>query len=255
MRPQAASLAQIALLALKPHNGTLCFAGTPARKAAPSGMSDIVRMSKQAKLTFAGLTSIKSAGAFVAPIFQTTNTHKREGYKVEHFATVDRTTSQDATHDSYYPGPGLHLKLQQPKKGPPEYWEISEEMSDLIRQGEQEHLDDARRAFELTYKCVENHINSLVGRKFGPATNPNGAAALALQELEKRIPKELGTDPGNWTKQLDRLLLMTTERDKLLMHAIQLGSAREEDGKYIETLVASAFFRVGQTSSSQIVNL
>ncbi|MBK6404615.1 MAG: hypothetical protein IPF66_06020 [Holophagales bacterium] len=43
------------------------------------------------------------------------------------------------------------------------YWRVSPQMSALVRQGEEEHLADAARAFALTYQLVADAINALVG--------------------------------------------------------------------------------------------
>jgi hypothetical protein len=149
----------------------------------------------------------------------------------------------------------LHEKPRERGQRQPEYWEISEEFSDLIRQGEQEHLDDARRAYELTYKCVENEINKLVGRQFGPAQSPGEAEAMAAAELARRLPSQLGANPANWVAALDRLLNMTDLRDKNLWHAVSTDSIRQENGKVIERLKPATFFKVGEVPSRQLVHL
>src|SRR5262245_52658629 len=136
-------------------------AGTPESRAAASGMADILRRGGPGSLgPSGGLTLIKSAAAFTAPRFVTTNQVQRSGSSVEHYAVVQRTTSSDATHESFYPGSGDHQRpgMTQVIGGRTynHYWRVSQQVSDLIRQGEQEHLADALRAYELTYKLVED---------------------------------------------------------------------------------------------------
>lgn len=253
---QIASLCAIARRVRNPSGAILCFAGTPVCKAVPGGMMEILRASgSSSPLPSAGLTQIKSAAAFTAPTFQTNTTSRREGYRVDHFATVLSTTSRDATHDSYFPAAGLHQQPPAPgsHSRAPKFWEITVQLSDLIRRGEQEHLDDARLAYELTYKRVEDEINRLVGRQFGPASTPDAATQMALNELGRRLPAQLGTNPANWPRVLDALLRLSKTRDTNLMHSIELDAIREEGGKTIERLRPSTFFRVGQVPSSQIV--
>jgi hypothetical protein len=246
-------MANIQRLAQYSQGAILCFAGTPLKKAAPTGVLEILRMRKQGSVKAAlGLTPIKNSAAFTAPSIKTTPSNQRVGHQVQHFATFVHTTSQDATHDSYYPAPGIHQK--PPQDGPNEFWEITEELSELVCEGEQEHLNDARRAYEITYKCIENEINRLVGKRFGPASTPGDAIDLAVAELGQRLPKQLGTDPKNWVATLDRLLLMTTKRDTNLWHSIETEEFHQDGNKRIERLRPATFFQVGVVPSSHVVH-
>src|SRR5581483_105470 len=141
--PTAISMAELVRLARNARGVTLCFAGSPVAKAAPTGMQDIIRAAGQNSLgSTAGLTLVKNSAAFTAPVFDTTTSYERVGTQVNHYAVVKPTTSQDATHDSFYPGPGLHQKPPRTGRGK-EFWDIPPDLSDLIRAGEQEHLNDA----------------------------------------------------------------------------------------------------------------
>lgn len=88
----------------------IVHAGTPASRAAPGGMADIFRRGSTGTLGTSRLTLIKSAAAFSAPRFATTNQVQRSGSRVEHYAVVQRTSSSDATHDSFYPAAGDHQR-------------------------------------------------------------------------------------------------------------------------------------------------
>jgi hypothetical protein len=231
----------------------------PQAKAAPSGLSEILRLSGKPSLGVSGgLTLIKSAAAFTVPAFLTKNTHDGKGAGVQHFSVVQRTTSQEASHDSFYPMAGEHIRpgMVQTinKRQFTHFWVISQSISDLIRQGEQEHLDDAARAYELTYKKVENEINALAGQQFGPASSPAAADALALAALEARLPKELGTDPANWVRVLDRLLTQTQVRDTKNWHALSTDPPKTVAGKILHPVVVTSTTSVGRTPSSQVVN-
>jgi hypothetical protein len=172
---------------------------------------------------------------------------------VQHFATFQRTTSQDATHESFYPAPGLHAKPAQAGRRANEFWEVTDDLSNLVREGEQEHLNDALRAYELTYKRVENEINRLVGRQFGPADSPAAATEMAVAELGRRLPAQLGTNPANWVTQLDRLLQMSKSRDTALWHSVETEAIRQEGNRVIERLRPSTFFH--NAPASEVVNL
>ena len=126
-------------------------------------------------------------------------------------------------------------------------------MSDLIRRGEEEHLADAQRAYELTYGLIADTINSMVGRRFGPARTPRDAERLAEAELERRLPRELGTNPRDWIATLNRLLLQTQERDRSGWHAVSIDPPQTEGQKIVHPVVTTSTTRIGQVASTQVV--
>lgn len=252
-------LMQVACRASSEPGLTILFAGTPTAKSAPGGMGDIIQRSGQSSLGVSGgLTLIKSAAAFTAPSFVTRNDHRRIGNRVEHYACVERTSAQDATHESYYPAPGDHLRpgMTQQIGGRTynHHWRISPQVSQLIRQGEQEHLDDASRAYELTYKRIENEINALAGQRFGPASTPGQAALLAEQSLSARLPRELGTDPAQWVRVLDRLLTLSRTRDANGWHGLAIDPPVTDGTRIIHPVSTAPATRIGSVPSNQVVN-
>jgi len=234
-------------------------AGTPSARRPPNGLADIMRRGGQTALGVSGgLTLTKNAAAFTAPRFTTTTTHRRSGYRVEHFAAVQRTTSTDATHECFYPAPGQHLRpgMTQRIAGRTvnHYWDVSPQISTLIRNGEQEHLDDALRAYQLTYQCVENAINALAGRQFGPANTPAEATELARRALAQSLPRQLGTDAANWARVLGRLLRQTQTRDSNGWHSLDIGPPRTRGNMILHPVTATSRTRIGRVPSSQVVN-
>jgi hypothetical protein len=260
--PRSASLITIERVAGNAYRqpGTVVLlAGAPAVKAAPSGVADILKASNGSGLGFpGGLTLIKSAAAFGAPVFKTRNEHKRTGTRVEHYAHVERTTARDATHDCFYPAPGDHLRPQMTQqidgRTYNHYWRISSELSELIRRGEQEHLDDAARAYELTYKKIQDEINTLVGKPFGPAKTPGDAELMAERALAARLPRELGTDPANWIRVLDRLLVQSRTRDTNGWHSLSIDPPVTEGDRIVHPVSMTPGARIGSVPSSQVVN-
>jgi hypothetical protein len=258
--PSPLPLADIQRLAAETRIAVMVLrAGTTSAKAAPGGMADILRRSAQTSLgTAGGLTLVKNAAAFTAPRFSTTNQPQRTGNRVDHYATVSRTSSSDATHESFYPAAGDHQRpgMTQQIGGRPynHYWRISQQVSDLIRQGEQEHLDDALRAYQLTYKSVENAINALVGRRFGPASTPAAAERLAEAALAARLPTQLGTNPANWVQVLERLLAQTKTRDSKGWHALSIDPPLTVGNMIVHPVSATATTQIGRVPSSQVVN-
>jgi hypothetical protein len=260
-RMRIASLGMIQRLAAQAAastKGIPAFAGTASAQPAPNGLGTIISRSGSATLgSTGGLTLIKNAAAFTTPSFAAQNSVVRQGSAVHHYAQVQRTTSGDATHECYYPGPGDHVRpgmtQQIGRQLYTHYWRISQQVSELIRRGEEEHLADAQRAYELTYKLIADTINSMVGQRFGPARSPAEAQKLAEAELAKKLPKQLGTDPRNWVAVLNRLLGQTQERDRRGWHTISNDPPQTIGNRIIHPVVMTASARIGQVPSSQVV--
>jgi hypothetical protein len=257
------AIQRLAVQAVASTEGIPAFAGTATVKAAPNGLATIIKSSGSGSAgstglgATGGLTQIKNAAAFTIPSFNTKNSVDRQGSTIHHYAQVQKTTSDDADHPCYYPGPGDHVRpgMTQRIGGQvyTHYWRISRQVSQLIRQGEEEHLADAQRAYELTYKLIADTINSMVNVRFGPAGSPAEADTLAEAELAKRLPKELGTDPRKWVAVLNRLLEQTKERDRRGWHTINVDPEQTEGNKIIHPVVMEASARIGKVSSSQVV--
>jgi hypothetical protein len=241
-------------------NVLILRAGSPSAQPAPGGMAGILqRGGQQTSLGITGgLTRTKSAAAFTAPRFLTTNSPQRTGTRVDHYATVQRTTSADATHECFYPAAGDHLRpgMTQQINGRTynHYWRISRQISDLIRQGEQEHLDDALRAYQLTYKLVEDAINAMAGQRFGPASTPAAAEQLAVAALASRLPRQLGTNPATWVQVLDRLLGQSKTRDDRGWHALSIDPEQTIGNMIVHPVSTTATTQIGRVPSSQVVN-
>lgn len=239
-------------------NVTSLYAGTPVPKSAPGGIRYISGRSTHGSLgNTAGLTLRKNAAAFTAPSFQTSNTHRRVSGRVEHFATVQADNTSDVTHECFYPAAGDHLYPIIPRAAAPQnrvYYRISSAFSLLIRQGEQEHLNDLERAYNLTYGLIKGVINGMSGQQFGPASTPAEADQLAARQFGQRVPSALGTQPGNWPVVLNRLLAMTSHRDRQGWHSVSNGPPITEGNRIIHPLQQESTFRVGQVPSSQVVH-
>lgn len=205
-----------------------------------------------------GLTLFKSAESFTAPVFTTRNVHEREGTVTRHYAEVQPTTTSDVTHLSYYPGPGDHMRPGTMQmidgKAYTHYWRISRQISDLMRRGEEEHLADVKRAYEITYKLIADTINAMVGKRYGPGATPREADLLAEAELATKLPAALGTNPANWAKVLDRLLTQTKNRDKEGWHSISINPPITEGSKFVDVVDVASTTRIGRVSSDQVVN-
>src|SRR5262245_17729167 len=231
-------------------------AGIPTPQNPPNGLASIRRQGAGGGIgVTGGLTLVPNAAAFQIPVFRTENVVVRNGNQVQHFAVVQRTTSSDVSIQSLYPAPGDHLRTTQRIGNVTytHYWRISPQVSQLIQRGEQEHLDDALRAYTLTYKLIADQINMLAGQRFGPAATPGDATQLAEAALARQLPLELGVDPANWVRVFDRLLLATKTRDTNGWHSLRNDPSRTEGTRIIEPVVPEATTRIGQVSSSQVV--
>jgi hypothetical protein len=252
------AIQRLAAQAAASSNYISAFAGTTRVEPAPNGLATIMSKRTSAILgSTGGLTLIKNAAAFTIPSLVTQNSVDRHGNTVQHYAQVQGTTSGDATHESYYPGPGDHARPGMVQriggKVYTHYWRISPHVSALIRRGEEEHLADAQMAYELTYKLIADTINSMSGQRFGPAPTPAEANGLAEAELAKKLPQQLGTSPQNWVAVLDRLLDQTKERDRRGWHSISVDPPRTIGNKIIHPVSMAPGTRIGQVPSNRVV--
>lgn len=239
-------------------NQTVAYAGIPLKQDPPGGMKFIASQSTEISLGGkpAGFTGVQSAAAFTQPNFTTRMAVEKDGYKRKYFAVVEPTSTQDVTHRSFYPAPGTHDNaVSKQKDGTYRYfWTISSTISELIKAGEQEHLNDAQRAFDLTYGLIAKEINAMAGQKFGPADSPDAASKLAEDELRRRLPAALGTDPKNWFNVLEQMLSMTQQRDRTHLHDVMPGEAIEKGKTFYIPLVTTPQTRIDHVGSEQIVN-
>lgn len=134
------------------------------------------------------------------------------------------------------------------------YPKISGKISELIRKGEQEHLNDARRAFDLTYGLIARTINAMVGERFGPAGTPGAAEKIAEAELARRLPAALGTNPTTWFNVLEAMLDMALQRDRQHLHDVIPGKSIERGKTFYISLETTHQTSIDQVGSDQIVN-
>jgi hypothetical protein len=236
----------------------VAYAGVPVKQDPPAGMTFIAAQSGDLGLGGkpAGFTGVKSAAAFTQPNFTTQMVAEKDGYKRRYYAEVQPTSTSDVTHRSYYPAPGIHDNAVSKQKDATYhyYWKISETISDLIRAGEQEHLNDAQRAFDLTYGLIAKEINAMAGQRFGPAETPDAATKLAEDALRSRLPAALGVDPRNWFTVLEAMLSMTLNRDRTHLHDVIPGEAIKRGTSFYIPLETTAQTSIDQVGSEQIVN-
>jgi hypothetical protein len=238
-------------------------AGVTAAQAPPGGMDAIQANEASSALgAAAGWTGIKMAGAFVTPNFTTTWIRPAKPGE-DHFVTVDPpVASPDAVHESYFPAPGDHQwgTHTAPGKNGKTYaaWHrVGTPISGLIQSGEQEHLDDARRAYDLTYGLITAAITGMAGQKFGPAKTPSAAEQLATDAFDAKLPAALSVKQpgyrGSWLAMLETLLRQSKLRDLRQWHDIEHGKPLTEGDRYVYPLQSTGTTKVG-VPSDQVVN-
>lgn len=232
-------------------------AGTPAAQATPGGM-DAIQANEPSS---AGWTGIKMAGAFITPNFTTTWIPPKPGQ--DHHVTVDPpVASPDAVHDALFPAAGDHRwgTKAVPDKGKvfTAWHRVSGTMSSAIQQGEHEHLNDAKRAYDLTYGLITTAIAALAGRRFGPAKTPAAAEALAMDALDATLPVALSVRQpafrGAWLAMLEKLLRQSKLRDLRGWHDIEHGKPLNEGSRYVYPLQNTNQTKIGTVPSDQLVN-
>jgi hypothetical protein len=235
-------------------------AGTAAAQAVPGGMNAIQANEPSA----AGYTGIKMAGAFVTPNFTTTWIRPAKPGE-DHFVTVDPpVASPDAVHDSLFPAEGDHRWGTQTVPGkdkdkPYTAWHrVSGTMSTLIQKGENEHLSDAKRAYDITYGLITTAIAGLAGQRFGPAKTPAAAEQLATDAFDATLPTPLSVKlpgfRGRWLAMLETLLHQSKLRDLREWHNIEHGKPLVEGDRYVYPLQTTAKTSIENVTSAQLVN-
>jgi hypothetical protein len=94
----------------------------------------------------------------------------------------------------------------------------------------------------------------MAGQRFGPASTPHEAQAMAEARLRTELPGALGTDPRNWVATLDRLLLQTKTRDSNGWHGISVDPPITRGTDVFHPVVATASTSVGTATSAEVVN-
>ena len=233
-------------------------AGVPVGQAAPGGLNAVQSRSAGA----AGYTGVKNSGAFVN-VDLTTSIDRSSSKPGEAYVTVDQPQdSPDAVHEALYllPGDHRHGTNTYADKGRTytPYTRVDQATSDLIRAGEQEHLDDARRAYDLSYGLILATLKGMAGRRFGPAATPSAAEALARTEFDTQLPPALSVSkPGYrsaWITVLDSLLKQTKARDKNGWHDLLDGKMATEGDKWVYPLETTGTTKIGSVGSDQVVN-
>jgi len=145
------------------------------------------------------------------------------------FGTMEALYLKKGTYEI----PGKTFNVIEPQCGAtgkkvPFFSTVSEDMSLLSRRAEQEHCDDYRRAFELSYVQQTANINSLVGTTFGP-----GSKAQVKAEVNTALEAKGDKGIQGWIDEVNRLATISqTVRDAGRLHRLNPdGDPKKVDDK------------------------
>lgn len=125
---------------------------------------------------------------------------------------------------SLYPGDGLHDVAAGPT-GQQRHVDVSPDLSELIRKGEEEHLLDLEWIRHLTYDRAAAAVNAVAGGEPPIVDSPAAAARAAADQVRQALPPQLrwpeGEDPfRRWAHAYGRLVHATVERDESGWHNV-----------------------------------
>jgi hypothetical protein len=261
--PRATSVAEISAAEQNAPAGSIpARAGSPAALAPPTGVRTIQdRLQAPGLGIAAGLTLIQHSGAFTAPAWLPDARPQRTDAGTQWQPSVAPAQATDVSHDSFFPAAGDHDRFAgtsniQQIDG--RTWRhvlrITADQSDQVRRGEQEHLNDAALAFQLTYQRIAAAITEVASLALPPRPSRDEAIAALVAALALRVPG-LGTDPAAWPGILDRLLSASSTRDTLGLHNVATGASQRDPAHgLIVWPLDTGGLRLG-TPSDQIVTL
>jgi hypothetical protein len=156
------------------------------------------------------------------------------------------------------------------KTGKESYLDVSHDWEKKLEKGEDEHRDDARLAWELTWKTVKDTINSFAEKPGPPEPTPDAAKDALWRRYVAALPKDLrpeGSTPSD-SRQRDVLAVepgsffawmweLTIARDGRMYHETHAAPAKDpqnppKDGIVEEIAPATQFLVPGPLSSAFI---
>lgn len=133
--------------------------------------------------------------------------------------TVKKTTAGMGPVEALYLKPGTYKVPQNmTARGPacgksgkkvPFFSKVGADISALAKQAEQEHCDDYKRAFELSYGKWAGTINSIAGTPFGPGSRKN-----VQGKIQQALKAKGDKGRKGWIKEAIRLKKLSLKRDQ-----------------------------------------
>ena len=137
-------------------------------------------------------------------------------------ASVQPAANDRPAPPSLYPAAGVH-ELGTNAGGQPRHVDVTPEMSNLIRRGEEEHLLDLEWARHLSYDRAASAVNAAAESEPPVAASAGEARRLAAEQVRAALPAQLrwghGADPVRpWIRAYSRMAHVTIERDQSRWH-------------------------------------
>jgi hypothetical protein len=208
----ATSQATIAAAAARPG---AALVDTPVAKPAPNGAAEIKKIESRA----GGVTSM-DPGQIPSLDLEA----PARGGDGTYTAKVKPTTATPPAIESYYPAQGLHDLATTNAAGCRELLWVTDDMSALIKQGEQEHIDDYLWAYRLSYQAAAAAVAQAAAGAGGTGPTAGEAQDSARAQVRDALPSKLRPPDTDfqiqWMRTFGKLCGATYERDNLGWHSL-----------------------------------
>jgi hypothetical protein len=244
---------EAALLHLQQTAGNRAVTGLVHTLAQPSPAAfDVVRRMRPSDNFVTGATSMPD-GSFQAPQFAMGTVQGPDGSWV---ATPRLTRKHDeGDSECVYLAPGRYpTGTVEAGSGKPVFLEVSGEVSERIRAGEQEHADDIRHARDISLKEAEDVlVGHVVGQAFPAAATKPEAERHVLDRITAGLTHPgLGNDQARWGAIYRMLYEKTALRDRNGWHKFAQAYRTEKDGE-VTYQVVDVRTRIGETPPEKLI--
>ena len=152
-----------------------------------------------------------------------------------------------------YLPPGRYRTAKE-ENGKPVFLKVSEEISERIRAGEQEHADDIKHARDISLKEAEAVLDKhVIGTTFPAAATKQEAEQRVLDRITANLTHPgLGNDQSKWGEIYRMLYSKTEERDRKGWHKFSQAYREEANGEVTYTVV-DVRTKIGETPSAKLI--
>ena len=147
---------------------------------------------------------------------------------------VQPTTAGDVQIAARYPAPGVYPMAQGASTRPKRAL-VNDDVSELVRDGEQEHSNDFHLAHHNVYDTVATAINTLAAQPAKSGPNIGDVHRQWREELRAALPAPLQAPVSEispnapWTSVVARLNGLSNQRDTNHWHDMGAGFATHEE--------------------------
>jgi hypothetical protein len=171
---------------------------------------------------------------YKAPDFDFNTTIRRNTSRPTYLNTnntsspTKKTAAFEGASRSLFTAPGKYATGDK-ENGKDVFWNFSQQISDLVKVGEQEHCDDFAEAYRISLKEADDVLNAnIYGKTFGPSPTPEKAEKLVRDTIASKLTHpQLGSDKAQWATKYYDLFNKTSTRDTSAWHSISTGTRTE----------------------------